>query len=386
MSNSHVRGVFTTERILFMSTDSSLTTPDPNLAQPKLGSPKPTVALVFDSPNAFLNSPHDSFPLDANAEWESVATLKALRSAWEANGFLCIPVPLDFHFPQTWSSLHKTLDLVHSVVEGWGSVSREGWIPALCELSGVPFVGSTSASQSLTLNKHLTKLVAQSVGVPVAKGGLVTSSSELHVLSQSDASWPLFLKPNFEGSGMGITAQLSRCTDADSLMQNGLTLLQTFPEGVLVEEDLPGLECTTAIVGAEEIFLPVAQIDVDGGVYGIEWKGKDARGEKVTFPLLPPTEQHFLEVKSRLLFRALQLSDMARMDWKKNNKGEWNLLEVNALPGLSPIYSVLPLMAQHANISFQQLIQMVGESALRRTGDRALRYGRHLRSFAHQEF
>jgi D-alanine-D-alanine ligase len=351
------------------------------------------LGLIYDVPGSLKSGsahqrqtlPTKTFPLHAEAEWESEDTLAVLKKSWSELGFELVDLPLNESFFEKWTALSHTLDLVHPLVEGWGSTSREGWIASLAELTGVPFVGSAAAAQNVTLNKHLTKLWARDLGVPVANSILVKSKTQLSHPSLLDMTkQPFFLKPNSEGSGLGISLKNSLSHQMTDPLQQIESLLNEFPEGVLLESLLEGIECTTAVIGEDMQFLPVAQVEVEGGVYGLEWKQKDSRQEKVTFPSLPISEHDQLKTWSITLFQQLDLKDMARIDWKKDAKGKWHLLEINALPGLSPIYSVLPEMALKAGIGFTDLLEKLAVSALSRARHHNLWYGQHL--FRDDEF
>ena len=90
-----------------------------------------------------------------------------------------------------------------------------------------------------------------------------------------DLAFPLFLKPNSEGSGKGVDAH-SRVTDGASLARVAQDLLALFRQPVLVEEYLPGREFTVGIVGtgAEARVLGVVEIvpgeKFVGHGYGLE--------------------------------------------------------------------------------------------------------------------
>ena len=349
------------------------------------------LTLIFDVPGTLTNSPKTpgtkldtlTFPSDSEAEWESSETLTRIEETWQELGFEVKRLPFQESFSRDWAGLIGETDLVHTLLEGWGSASREGWVPSLCEMCSVPFVGSGAAAQNVTLNKHLTKLAARNLGVLTADSFLVKNKIQVNgpdflQFIQS----PFFIKPNAEGSGLGISSEESLSSRIANPRESVLSLLERFPEGVILETLLPGEECTTGIIGAEPHFLPVAQVEVDDGVYGLDWKQKDARTERVTFPALPSNERSLLEKWTRILFEGLDLKDMARLDWKRNASGEWHLLEINALPGLSPIYSVLPLMAEEGGFSFREMMGIIAHSALGRKEDRGFWYGKRARGLA----
>src|SRR5262249_52957482 len=73
-----------------------------------------------------------------------------------------------------------------------------------------------------------------------------------------------------------------------------------------------------------------------------------------------------IERVCRETFAALDCRDVARVDLRMTAKGEIYVIEVNPLPGLTPGYSDLCLIAQAAGIEYKQLIGEILEGGLKR--------------------
>lgn len=343
---------------------------------------KPKIGFIYDVPRPLESKDEMIFADDSNAEWESEATLDALRNAWGALGYEICELPLDAKFFLKWAENFNSLSLVHSVAEGYGSLSREGWIASLCELAGVPCIGASPLGHAVSMKKSLTKIVCSSLDIPTAEFHSVNRISELNQISDHFLNRPHFIKPDGEGSGMGIDPDYSI---SDSRLKTYKTLqflLPRFPEGILLETYLNGPEYTSALIGlisdrSQNKILPIAHIEVDSGVYGLAEKSKDRREERITFPTLDAALQQKIIDATYRLSTALEFHDFVRIDWKTNEIGEVFFLEANTLAGLSPIYSVLPVMAQAAGMSFENLLAYMRDSALKRAHQgRHLWYGR----------
>jgi D-alanine-D-alanine ligase len=175
---------------------------------------------------------------------------------------------------------------------------------------------------------------------------------------------------------MGIDASSSVSTSAGFTRDVCRALLADFPDGILLEELLEGIELTSAFMGNSPFRpLPIAQIEVQGGVYGLAHKGKDEMGEKVTFPKLPEPVQKSIFSAMQILQTRAGLEDFTRFDWKLDSRGQPMLLEANPLAGLSYYYSVLPKMAAAAGFSYENFLMELADSALRRTNSRRFWYG-----------
>jgi D-alanine-D-alanine ligase len=81
---------------------------------------------------------------------------------------------------------------------------------------------------------------------------------------------------------------------------------------------------------------------------------------------LTPAELRSMERIARETFVALDCRDVARVDLRMDDTGEIYVLEVNPLPGLTPGYSDLCLIANAANIDYRSLIGEILAGGLKR--------------------
>ncbi|NBW81566.1 hypothetical protein EBR21_07415 [bacterium] len=336
-----------------------------------------TIGLVYDLPHKLERTKQHPFPVFAEAEWETSETLKRISETWSQLGYRVIELPLDKSFLSRWSNEHHELDLVHTLVEGWGSLSREAWIPALCELSGVPYIGSHPYAQCVAMRKSTFKILCRHHGVPTTDFMIVQNEQDILALPDAFLRRRLFIKPDCEGSGMGIDASHSISDSPDATLQTCRRMLADFPDGIILEELLEGIELTSAFLGHEQCeMLPIAQIEVADGVYGLANKSKEEMGEKVSFPELPTSIKNTIENAMNVLQRRVGLEDFTRFDWKLDINCSPMLLEANPLAGLSYYYSVLPKMAAAAGYSYAAFLERLARSAMERRRDRRFWYGR----------
>jgi D-alanine-D-alanine ligase len=81
---------------------------------------------------------------------------------------------------------------------------------------------------------------------------------------------------------------------------------------------------------------------------------------------LTPAELKSMERVARETFVALDCRDVARVDLRMDDAGDIYVLEVNPLPGLTPGYSDLCLIAAAANIDYRSLIGEILTGGLKR--------------------
>lgn len=86
--------------------------------------------------------------------------------------------------------------------DGLTQKSRKGQAAFLFELLNVPYVGSEAITYLLTANKIYTKRFLLSNNVLCSKGYLVRSLDEF---KPDELEYPIILKPNNEGSSIGIS-------------------------------------------------------------------------------------------------------------------------------------------------------------------------------------
>ena len=142
----------------------------------------------------------------------------------------------------------SNVDVVFNVAEGMAGRSREAQVPSLCELLGVPYSGSDSATLSICLDKSLSKRLLTEVDPPAFQL-LVTGREKLRPLR-----YPVIVKPNQEGTGKGITPK-SVCDDEASLRGVARELIERYGQPALVEEYVFGRELTVGILDGQALPL-----------------------------------------------------------------------------------------------------------------------------------
>ena len=138
-------------------------------------------------------------PPDAGAEFDSLQTITALTAAMEADGHYVHLCQADHTLPEALINLRP--HFVFNIAEGVGGDAREAQVPALCELLRIPYTGSRVLANAIGLDKVLTKRIWQTHGLPTAPFQSFTS---VHEPLDPALTFPLFIKPSSEGTGMGM--------------------------------------------------------------------------------------------------------------------------------------------------------------------------------------
>ena len=69
-----------------------------------------------------------------------------------------------------------------------------------------------------------------------------------------------------------------------------------------------------------------------------------------------------LQVLAKQAFDAVDAQGWGRVDVMRNEHGDWQVLEVNTVPGMTET-SLVPKAAQAAGIGFSELVSRIAESA-----------------------
>jgi D-alanine-D-alanine ligase len=308
-------------------------------------------------------------PIDVLEEFDAEETIDAIRDVLESDGHEVIKLGGDAGLIDR---LRQTsIDIVFNIAEGIQGRNRESHIPALLEFLNIPYTGSDPLTLSLTLDKSMAKRVVMSEGIPTPRFKKVRRMEDLTGL---DLFYPLFVKLCDEGSSKGVRLD-SKVLDEPSLGEKTKWLLENYGPPILVEEFVTGPEFTVGILGNENpSVLGVMQIEIRGmapgeAIYSLEIKREWE--ERVVYhcppPIDPPLLDRIQEVALRSYF-VLDCRDVSRVDVRVGKDGIPYFLEINPLPGLSPVYGDLPIMARRMGWSYAQLVKTIFHHALKRCG------------------
>ena len=320
--------------------------------------------------NLRRNAPHrKGEPADAWGDLDSESTMLALVEALEAGGHKAYFLEGDMSLPAELARLRP--DICFNLCEGLFGDAREAHVPAILEMMGIPYTGSRVLTQALCLDKALTKRVLSTHGIPTPPFQVLRSP---HERRNPRLRFPLFVKPNHEGSGMGVTPR-SIVHDEAELRTQVSNIIETYQQEALVERYVEGREVTCGLVGNEKPHVfPVLEIDLSTcppdqvGLYTNLIKHDIP--ETPTYRCPAPLDEAMTMMIKRLtveVFRAVGALDVGRVDFRiDRHDGKPYALEINTLPGLTPGISDLVIAAAADGIDHTQLVNMVFNAAVQR--------------------
>ncbi len=305
---------------------------------------------------------------DEEAEYDPPTTIEAIREAIASFGHEVVLLEADESFPR--ALLAAKPDIVFNVSEGARGRSREAQIPALLELLGIPFTGSDATAMVLTLDKDVAKSVVSKAGVRTPSGVVMVTGDEPW---PAELALPVIVKPVAEGCSKGVLPSSVAETE-DAARAIARQMAARYGQGALVESFLPGREFTVGILGddaGEPVVLPPMEIILSTGtpypVYAFDHKLEPTDEVRYETParVTPELERELRHV-ALTAFRALGCRDVARLDLRLDATGRVGFIECNPLPGLTPGWSDLCLMADAVGIPYRTIVGRILASAIGR--------------------
>ncbi len=308
---------------------------------------------------------------EEEAEFDRPETVTALSEALRRLGHEVEPLEVTGTASRVVARLEAlNPDLVFNTAEGSRGRFREAFYPALFDRLGIPFTGSDAYVCALTLDKQLTKMVVASHGIPTPRGMYVTERAQL---DGNSFSFPLIVKPNFEGSSIGITAD-SVVETPRQLKAKTVEMLARFPSGLLIEEFIVGQDVVVPFV--EKSSPATGGVLEPAGyeyasekaskyrIYDYELKSEAADSVKVRIPadIPEPARQRIVEM-SRIVFRVIGVRDVGRIDFRVDGNGKIYFIEINALPSLEQGASIYASAARAGLKSMEEVLGSIVESA-----------------------
>ncbi|MCC7013183.1 MAG: D-alanine--D-alanine ligase [Planctomycetes bacterium] len=328
------------------------------------------IGIAFDLKADFLSQKPADAPDDLFEEYDSVGTVDAIQRALESRGHTVSRLGGGRRFLARM--LEAAPALVFNISEGHGSRSREAHVPAVCEMLGVPCTHSDPLTMAVTLDKAMAKRVVASAGVPTPRFVVL---EELRDMERVELPFPLFAKPLFEGSSMGIRKR-SRIEDRAQLRERAGQLLHDYAEPVLIEEFCGGAEFTVGLLGNGERSRVIAAMEVEPllvprteFVYSLEVKRNPDWADEIAYnvpPKRPRAEVERIEKVALDAYRALGCRDIARIDVRCDTAGDPKFIECNPLPGIAPGWSDLAILWERIGKSYDELVLAVLDEACAR--------------------
>jgi D-alanine-D-alanine ligase len=251
-----------------------------------------------------------------------------------------------------WPEQLKDVEFVFNLLHGPGG--EDGTLQGLLDIMKLPYSGSGVLGSALTMDKVRTKWVWQGLGLPTP--AFVNLSETSRWQDIVDELGVVFVKPALEGSSIGMT----RATTAEELAE-AFQEARRFGTQVLAEQYVEGSEYTVAILGDRA--LPSIRIQPASTFYDFNAKYLSEETQFFCPSGLSSQEEAALATLALRAFGAVGAQVWGRVDAMRDAAGDWQLLEVNTIPGMTS-HSLVPMAAQAADIALPALLHEIWQLSL----------------------
>jgi D-alanine-D-alanine ligase len=249
------------------------------------------------------------------------------------------------------------LDRVFIALHGVGG--EDGTLQGALEYLNLPYTGSGVLASALAMDKLRCKQMWQGMGLPTTDFALLQADSDwAATLERLGGS--VMVKPACEGSSIGM----SRAQTAEQLEKAWRDAAATDSDqqiAVIAEPLLPGPEYTVAILDGQ--LLPSIRIESNAEFYDYQAKYFSDETQYLCPSELSETREQELQTLCLKAFNSVGCRGWGRVDVMVDGQGNFQLLEVNTVPGMTS-HSLVPMAAKASGLSFDQLVEKVLEVSL----------------------
>lgn len=247
--------------------------------------------------------------------------------------------------------------MVFNMAYGLQGNCRYTHVPAMLEMAGVPYTGSSPLGHALALDKVITKDLLRQAGIPTPNYCIMKNGTD----RADGVRFPVIVKPRHESTSFGLQFVIDRAGLANAVD----VIVHQYQQDALVEEYIDGREVCVALLGnGDEVeVLPLVEQDFgDRPVRLMTWEDKAHKGTVEPRKICPanvsgPLADRLREI-SLATFRACHCLDYARVDLRIDGDDNPYVLEINSMASLGPTGSYV-LAAQMAGYRMDGLINRI---------------------------
>lgn len=244
-------------------------------------------------------------------------------------------------------------------------------IPILCDILGIKYSGGNPFTVALTSNKFYSKLAVEKIGIPVPKGILVTKNNFPDERTLKTISYPIIIKPNCEGSSVGIDSS-SICYNLEQIHIKLCQMLKTFSE-VIIEEFISGYDITNFIIGNSKVYrinqtliaFHNNTVIKDNAIMSISDYVRLNNSYEDAKNYIQNNINKMIMEYSETIVTQLNVFDIARIDYRVTSSGEIYFLEINTVPAIHK-RTQAGAVCKAIGISFEKFLDIFIESVNKR--------------------
>jgi len=280
----------------------------------------------------------------------SLSTGRCVIQALENKGYEVIPI--DVREDIAARLLEIKIDVAFNALHG--KFGEDGAMQGLLEVLRIPYTGSGILVSALAMDKVFSRQIFRQQGLPVPESVVLSLERPDPEFMPQGPPW--VVKPSREGSSVGVTI-VHRTEE----MEEALNTAFRYDDEVLLEQYIDGREISVGVLdnkalGAIEI------IPRRDGFYSYQAKYADGGSDHVFPAALAPAAYERVCRLGLEAHNSLRCEGTTRVDLMMDKEGEFYILEVNSLPGMTT-NSLIPEIARGVGISFEELCHRLVQGA-----------------------
>lgn len=285
----------------------------------------------------------------------SLNTGRCVIQALETKGYEVVPI--DVRQDIAARLVEIKMDVAFNALHG--KFGEDGAMQGLLEVQRIPYTGSGILASALSMDKIFSRGIFRQHGLPVPESVVVSLTRPDPESMPPGPPW--VVKPAREGSSVGITL-----VQRTNQMEKAIDLAFQYDDEILVERYIEGREISIGVLdnsalGAIEIIPRCDEF------YSYQAKYATGGSDHI-FPAPLPSAAYQRVCQLALeAHKSLRCEGATRVDCMMDKKGEFYILEVNSLPGMTTT-SLLPEIAAGVGIPFEELCHRLVQGARLKIG------------------
>lgn len=252
------------------------------------------------------------------------------------------------------------IDVLFPVLHG--GFGENGAMQGMFDMMMIPYVGCGVTPSSVAMDKYMLHQLAESIGIQSTPTFLLNkndSKSDQLENFVNNNGFPMFVKPNKAGSSKGITK-----VETFKELERAIQMASEYDRNILIQKEVKGVEIGCGILGNDELIVGECdQISLADGFFDYEEKYNLITAEIILPARIPERAAELIKKQAKHLYRTLDCSGLARIDFFLTHEGDILLNEVNTMPGFTA-HSRFPMMMNEIGMNYGDVITHLIKLAL----------------------
>lgn len=280
------------------------------------------------------------------------------RGQWEVQLDNGATAPLDkndFSFRRGGETVR--FDFAYITIHG--TPGENGLLQGYFEMIGLPYSGCKVLASALTFDKNVCKQYLKGFGIATADSICLRRNDSITPQEVgARLGWPVFVKPNADGSSFGVT-KVREAAQLETALE------KAFAEDneVLIERFIDGTEVTCGCykVRGKSVVFPLTEVVTENEFFDFDAK-YNGQVDEITPARLPAGTTEKIQALTSRIYDILGASGIIRVDYIIEN-GAPLMLEVNTTPGMTPT-SFIPQQVKAAGLAISDVMSDIIENEI----------------------